>query len=128
MLVLTPKHFFSPTTFPKEFQLQTFKRDSPIALKKCVWKKSTFLQVNWLLWLVLSVRKKKRSSISRIRKRKKKLLEKLVKRQQAHLGRGNRPLKSSHLKRPSPYRKPKRKIFYIQKLIVFRWSPLLKSQ
>jgi len=61
------------------------------------------------------VRKKKRS-ISRIRKRreKKKLLEKLVKRQQAHLGRGNGPLKSSHLKRPSPYRKPKRKIFYIQ--------------
>jgi len=57
--------------------------------------------------------RKKRRSISRIRK-KKKLLEKLVKRQQAHLGRGNGPLKSSHLKRPSPYRKPKRKIFYIQ--------------
>ena len=64
---------------------------------------------------------KKKRSISRIRKRReKKLLEKLVKRQQAHLGRGNGPLKSSHLKRTSPYRKPKRKIFYIQKLIVFR--------
>jgi hypothetical protein len=38
--------------------------------------------------------------------KKKKLLEKLVKRQQAHLGKGNGPLKSSHLKRPtSPYRK-----------------------
>ena len=64
--------------------------------------------------------RKKREAFSRISKRKKKLLEKLVKRQQAHLGKGNGPLKSSHLKRPSPYRKPKRKIFYIQKLIVFR--------
>ena len=64
---------------------------------------------------------KKKRSISRIRKRKKKLLEKLVKRQQAHLGRGNRPLKSSHLKRPSPYRKPAKKEDILHtKLIVFR--------
>jgi len=59
------------------------------------------------------VRKKKEKDFKK-EKKKKKLLEKLVKRQQAHLGRGNGPLKSSHLKRPSPYRKPKRKIFYIQ--------------
>jgi len=58
--------------------------------------------------------KKEKHFKNKKKERKKKLLEKLVKRQQAHLGRGNGPLKSSHLKRPSPYRKPKRKIFYIQ--------------
>ena len=76
--------------------------------------------MNWLLLLVLSVRKKKRS-ISRIRKRKKKLLEKLVKRQQAHLGRGNGPLKSSHLKRQQAHtEKAKKEDILHTKLIVFR--------
>ena len=65
---------------------------------------------------------KKKRSISRIRKRKrKKLLEKLVKRQQAHLGRGNGPLKSSHLKRQQAHtEKAKKEDILHTKLIVFR--------
>lgn len=63
---------------------------------------------------------KKKRSISRIRKRKK-LLEKLVKRQQAHLGRGNGPLKSSHLKRQQAHtEKAKKEDILHTKLIVFR--------
>ena len=75
-----------------------------------------------MAFITCFVSAKKKRSISRIRKRReKKLLEKLVKRQQAHLGRGNRPLKSSHLKRPSPYRKPAKKEDILHtKLIVFR--------
>ena len=65
---------------------------------------------------------KKKRSISRIRKRReKKLLEKLVKRQQAHLGRGNGPLKSSHLKRQQAHtEKAKKEDILHTKLIVFR--------
>lgn len=65
---------------------------------------------------------KKKRSISRIRKRReKKLLEKLVNRQQAHLGRGNGPLKSSHLKRQQAHtEKAKKEDILRTKLIVFR--------
>ena len=75
-----------------------------------------------MAFITCFVSAKKKRSISRIRKRrKKKLLEKLVKRQQAHLGRGNGPLKSSHLKRQQAHtEKAKKEDILHTKLIVFR--------